>query len=163
MVLEPTNLRSRDRILDAISALQPTNGTNTQAGLYLGYKMINDSFRADATNRVVLATDGVANQGVVDPEEILSSMGGYMRQDVYLTAVGFGRGNFNDDFLQRLADKGDGMYAYVDTLDEGKKIFSDNIVAALQPIAKDAKVQVDFNSDVVSEYRLIGYEDPGGG
>ena len=159
VVLNPTSVRNRDRILDVIYALQPTNGTNTQAGLHLGYEMINNSFRADAVNRVILATDGVANQGIVDPEAILSSMGSYLRQDVYLTAVGFGRGNFNDDFLQRLADKGDGMYSYVDTLDEAKKTFSDNIVSALQPIAKDAKVQVDFNSDVVSEYRLIGYED----
>lgn len=159
VVLNPTSVRNRDRILDVIYALQPTNGTNTQSGLYLGYEMLNNSFRADAVNRVVLATDGVANQGIVDPEEILSSMGSYLREDIYLTAVGFGRGNFNDDFLQRLANKGDGIYAYVDTLDEAQKIFSDNVVAALQPIAKDAKVQVDFNSDVVSEYRLIGYED----
>ena len=159
VVLSPTPVRNRDRILDVIYALQPTNGTNTQSGLYLAYEMLSGNFRPEAVNRVVLATDGVANQGITDPEAILSSMGRYMREDIYLTAVGFGRGNFNDDFLQRLANKGDGTYAYVDTLDEARKIFSDNIVAALQPIAKDAKIQVDFNPDVVAAYRLIGYED----
>ena len=159
VVLQPTSARNRRAILNAINGLQPTNGTNTQSGLYLAYQMLNDNFRSDAVNRVVLATDGVANQGVTDPEQILNSMGQYYRQDIYLTAVGFGRGNFNDDFLQRLASKADGIYSYVDTLDEAYKIFGENIVAALQPIAKDAKTQVDFNADVVAEYRLIGYEE----
>ena len=159
VVLNPTSARNKRAILNAINGLQPTNGTNTQSGLYLAYQLLNDNFRSDAVNRVVLATDGVANQGIVDPEQILNSMGKYFRQDIYLTAVGFGRGNFNDDFLQRLADKGDGSYSYVDTIDEGYKVFGDNIVSALQPIAKDAKSQVDFNADVVAEYRLIGYED----
>ena len=159
IVLNPTSARNRRAILDAINGLQPTNGTNTQSGLYLAYQILNDNFRSDAVNRVVLATDGVANQGITDPQQILDSMGKYYRRDIYLTAVGFGRGNFNDDFLQRLADKGDGSYSYVDSLDEGYKVFGENIVSALQPIAKDAKTQVDFNADVVAEYRLIGYED----
>jgi Ca-activated chloride channel family protein len=159
VVLNPTSARNRRIILNAINGLQPTNGTNTQSGLYLAYQMLNDNFRGDAVNRVILATDGVANQGVTDPEQILNSMGNYYRQDIYLTAVGFGRGNFNDDFLQRLASKGDGTYSYVDSLDEAYKVFGENITAALQPIAKDAKTQVDFNADVVAEYRLIGYEE----
>jgi Ca-activated chloride channel family protein len=159
VVLNPTSARNRRAILNAINGLRPTNGTNTQSGLYLAYQMLNDNFQSDAVNRVILATDGVANQGVTDPEQILSSMGNYYRQDIYLTAVGFGRGNFNDDFLQRLASKGDGTYNYVDSLDEAYKVFGENITAALQPIAKDAKSQVDFNTDVVAEFRLIGYEE----
>ncbi len=157
-VLPPTRGSDRNRILDAIYTLRPTNGTNTESGLRLGYDIANQFFRPEANNRLVLATDGVANQGVTDPEQILTGLGAWVRRDIYLTAIGFGQGNFNDDFLQRLADKGNGHYVYVDTMDEAHKQLVDNVVSTLQVIAKDVKVQVDFNSDIVQEYRLIGYE-----
>jgi len=158
VVLNPTRGNQRDRILGAIYELRPTNGTNTESGLRLGYDLANQFFRPEANNRIVLATDGVANQGITDPEQILAGLGSWVRRDIYLTAIGFGQGNFNDDFLQRLADKGNGHYVYVDTMEEAHKQMVDNIVSTLQVIAKDAKVQVDFNGDVVQEYRLIGYE-----
>ena len=158
VVLNTTRGSDRNRILDAIYTLRPTNGTNTESGLRLGYDLANQFFRPEANNRIVLATDGVANQGVTDPEQILTGLGSWVRRDIYLTAIGFGQGNFNDDFLQRLADKGNGHYVYVDTMDEARKQMVDNVVSTLQVIAKDAKVQVDFNGDVVQEYRLIGYE-----
>ena len=158
VVLNTTRGNDRNRILDAIYTLRPTNGTNTESGLRLGYDLANQFFRPEANNRLVLATDGVANQGVTDPEQILAGLGSWVRRDIYLTAIGFGQGNFNDDFLQRLADKGNGHYVYVDTIEEAHKQMVDNVVSTLQVIAKDAKVQVDFNGDVVQEYRLIGYE-----
>ena len=158
VVLNATRGSDRNSILDAIYTLRPTNGTNTESGLRLGYDLANQFFRPEANNRIVLATDGVANQGVTDPEQILAGLGNWVRRDIYLTAIGFGQGNFNDDFLQRLADKGNGHYVYVDSMDEAHKQLVDNVVSTLQVIAKDAKVQVDFNGDVVQEYRLIGYE-----
>ena len=159
VVLNPTSGEDRNRILEAIYSLHTEGATNAEAGLRLGYSLAYQAFRPGAINRVILCSDGVANVGATGPDAILEEIRGYTETGITLTTVGFGMGNFNDVLMEQLADKGDGNYAYVDTLDEARRLFVDNLTSTLQVIAKDAKVQVDFNKEVVSRYRLIGYEN----
>ncbi|MFZ6026238.1 MAG: YfbK domain-containing protein [Chloroflexota bacterium] len=159
VVLEPVTGDSRGTILDAIYSLHPMNSTNAEAGIRLAYQTAMQAFRANTTNRVILCSDGVANVGNTDPEIILSEVRGYVGEGITLTSVGVGMGNFNDVLLEQLADNGDGNYAYVDTLDEARKVLVDDLVSTLEVIAYDAKIQVDFNPDVVARYRLLGYEN----
>jgi Ca-activated chloride channel family protein len=159
VVLNPTSGEDQATILNAIYSLQPEGATNAEAGLRLGYQMAWRAFRPEAINRVVLCSDGVANVGNTGPDAILESIRGYAEQGIALTTVGFGLGNFNDTLMEQLADKGDGNYAYVDDIDEAQKLFVEDLVSTLQVIALNAKVQVDFNPDVVARYRLIGYEN----
>lgn len=159
VVLYPTNGAERNLILDAIYSLRPEGATNAEAGLRLGYQMAWQAYRPEAINRVILCSDGVANVGETGPEAILETIRGYVDQGISLTTVGFGMGNFNDVLMEQLADNGDGNYAYVDTLAEAEKLFVDDLTSTLQTIARDAKVQVDFNPEVVGYYRLIGYEN----
>jgi Ca-activated chloride channel family protein len=158
-VLEPVSGRRHKKITDAINSLEPLDSTNAEAGLRLGYKMAMQAYDPDATNRVILCSDGVANTGNTDPDVILSEIHGYVEEGVTLTAIGVGMGNFNDVLLEKLADNGNGNYAYIDTIDEAQKVLVDDMVSTLQVIALDAKIQVDFNPEVVSRYRLIGYEN----
>jgi Ca-activated chloride channel family protein len=159
VILYPTSGSDKGAILNAIYGLQPEGATNAEAGLRLGYGLAAEMFRPGALNRVILCSDGVANVGATGPDAILESIRGYARQGITLTSLGFGMGNFNDVLLEQLADDGDGHYAYIDTLAQAQKLFVDDLSGSLQVIARDAKVQVDFNSEVVSRYRLIGYEN----
>jgi Ca-activated chloride channel family protein len=160
VALYPVNGADRDAILNTVYSLYPEASTNAEAGLRLGYELARQMHRADAVNRVILLSDGVANVGATGPDAILESISGNAKEyGITLTAVGVGFGNFNDVLLEQLADKGNGHYAYIDDLDEAQKLFVDDIVSTLQVIALDAKVQVDFNPDVVARYRLIGYEN----
>ena len=159
IVLNPTRGDDRNTILNAIYTLQPEDTTNVEAGLKLGYQLAMQYYRPNTNNRIILCSDGVANVGAVSPEAILSMVHGYVDEGVTLTTIGVGMGNFNDMLLEQLADKGNGNYAYVDTIDEARKVFVDDLTSTLQVIAYDAKVQVDFNPDVVARYRLIGYEN----
>ena len=158
-MLNPTSGEDRQRILDAIYSLHTEGATNAEAGLRLGYQLAYQAFRPGAINRVILCSDGVANVGNTNPNVILDEIGGYTNQGITLTTVGFGMGNFNDVLMEQLADKGNGMYAYVDDIDEARRLFVEKLTGTLQVIAMDAKVQVDFNADVVNRYRLIGYEN----
>ncbi len=158
-VLKPTSGDRRAVITRAIDRLEPEGSTNAEAGLKLGYRYAQQAFREGANNRVILCSDGVANVGRTQADAILKQVQGYVDNGIYLTTVGFGMGNFNDVLLEQLADNGNGNYAYVDTLAEARELFVDNLTSTLQVIAKDAKVQVDFNTDVVASYRLIGYEN----
>ena len=108
---------------------------------------------------MILASDGVANIGKTGPEAILKTIEEYAQRDIYLTTVGFGLGNYNDVMMEQLANQGDGVYAYVDTINEARRLFVNNLTGTLETIAKDAKVQVDFNPDVVARYRLVGFEN----
>lgn len=159
VALLPTSGEDRATILNAIYSLYPEGATNAEAGLRLGYQLAWQAFRPDGINRVVLCSDGVANVGATGPDAILESIRAYADQGVTLTAVGFGMGNFNDTLLEQLADKGDGNYAYVDDIDEAQKLFVEDLTATLQVIALNAKVQVDFNAEIVARYRLLGYEN----
>jgi Ca-activated chloride channel family protein len=159
VVLEHTSAARKGVILSAIDRLQPEGSTNAEAGLRLGYRQAMGHYLPDGINRVVLCSDGVANVGNTQAEAILESVAGYVQEGITLTTIGVGMGNFNDVLLEQLADRGDGHYAYVDTLAEARKVFVDNLTSTLQVIAKDAKVQVDFNPEVVISYRLLGYEN----
>ncbi len=159
LLLPTTSGDNRNTILNAIYSLRPEDSTNAEAGLKLGYSLAMQSFRAGTSNRVILCTDGVANVGQTGPDAIMAEVHGYVSEGVTLTAVGFGMGNFNDVLMEQLADKGNGNYSYVDTMDEARRIFVDDLTSTLQVIALDAKIQVDFNQDTVARYRLVGYEN----
>ena len=157
VLLEPTN--DRDAVRQAIDRLQPEGSTNTEDGLLKGYEMAGRNFRANAWNRIILCSDGVANVGHAGPYAILGQIGRAARQGIELTTLGFGMGDYNDHLMEQLADRGDGRYAYIDTLDEAKRVLVEQLTGTLMTIAKDAKVQVDFNPAVVARYRLLGYEN----
>jgi Ca-activated chloride channel homolog len=159
VVLNPTSGNNKRDILNAIYGLSPMNSTNADAGLRLGYGMAAEMYREGANNRVILCSDGVANTGAVDPNTLVDFVRGYAQRGILLTTVGVGMGNYNDVLLEQLADKGNGFYAYVDTQEEAQKLFLERLTGSLQTIAIDAKVQVDFNPEVVARYRLIGYEN----
>jgi Ca-activated chloride channel family protein len=159
VVLEPTNGANQETILRAIYSLYPGGSTYAEAGLLLGYQMANEAYNPEAINRVILCSDGVANVGNTGPQSILKTIEDYAREDITLTTVGFGMGNYNDVLMEQLADNGDGFYAYVDTLAEARRLFVENLTGTLQAIARDAKVQVDFNPEVVARYRLVGFEN----
>ena len=158
-VLSHTGIEGREEILAAIHSLAPEGVTNAEEGLRLGYRLAQQNARAGSINRVILCSDGVANVGETGADGILKKIRSHVEEGITLTTVGFGMGNFNDVLMEQLANKGNGNYAYVDTLNEAKRIFVENLTGTLQLIAKDAKVQVDFNPEVVSRFRLLGYEN----
>lgn len=158
-LLEPTSGDDKKRILGAIDKLEPEGSTNAAEGLILGYDMAYNSFMENGNNGIILCTDGVANQGITKAEDILKMVEDYKAKGITLTTLGFGMDNFNDIFLETLADKGDGNYAYIDTLDEAGKVFIDQLAGTLEVIAKDAKAQIEFDKNSIESYRLIGYEN----
>ena len=159
VVLEPTSAAQRETILQAIDSLGIEGATNIEGGLQMAYDLAAKNFKPGAINRVILLTDGEANVGATGPDSILQTIHDQRAQGVLLSTVGFGMGDYNDPMLERLADAGNGNYAYVDTLDAARRIFVQNLTGTLQVIAKDAKVQVEFNPAVVASYRLIGYDN----
>jgi Ca-activated chloride channel family protein len=159
-VLETTPVgENREIILQAIDSLRPQGSTYAEEGLVMGYQMAARAYDPQATNRVILCSDGVANVGNTGPASILERIRDYAAQGIYMTSLGFGMGNYNDVLLEQLANDGDGFYAYVDTLREAERVLVERLPSTLQVIARDARVQVEFNPDVVRSYRLIGYEN----
>ena len=158
-VLPHTGIEGRAEILAAIHSLVPEGVTNAEAGLRLGYALASRNAKVGGINRVILCSDGVANVGETGADGILREIRAHVEEGITLTTIGFGMGNFNDVLMEQLANNGDGSYAYVDTLDEAKRVFVENLTGTLQLIAKDAKIQVDFNPQVVSRFRLLGYEN----
>lgn len=159
VVLPHTSVINKQHILDKIESLRPEGVTNAEDGIRKGYELASRNLQQDCINRVILCSDGVANEGVTSPELLLKEIRDYVDEGIYLTTVGFGMGNYNDVLMEELAKKGNGNYAYVDRLKEAKRIFVENLTGTLQVIAKDAKIQVKFNEDIVSRFRLIGYEN----
>jgi Ca-activated chloride channel homolog len=159
VVLQPTWGADQETILRAIDMLQPQDSTNVGAGLTLGYDLARHQLLEGGINRVVLASDGVANEGNVNPDAILEAVRSDTELGIQLVSVGVGMGNYNDALLERLADQGDGFYAYVDTLEEASRLFREDLVSTLDTIALDAKVQIEFDPGVVAAYRLIGFEN----
>ncbi|HUP66544.1 MAG TPA: von Willebrand factor type A domain-containing protein, partial [Thermoanaerobaculia bacterium] len=157
VVLEPTGDHSA--ILRAIERLRPEGSTNVEEGLLVAYDLAGRYFREGEINRIILCSDGVANVGGTGHESILQRIGAAARRGIELTTVGFGMGNYNDVLMEQLANKGNGQYAYVDNLREARRIFEENLTSTLQTIARDAKVQVEFNPRTVASYRLLGYEN----
>lgn len=156
-VLEHTG--DKEAIERAINSLQSQGSTYAEAGIRLGYDMAAEAFRENAINRVILCSDGVANVGETKFEKILEYIANHRRKGITLSCIGFGMSNYNDTLMEGLGDKGDGHYAYVDTLDEARKIFVDNLTGTLQVVARDTKVQLEFNPKVVKSWRLLGYEN----
>ncbi len=159
VVLEPVSGFYKDEILSAIYRLQPEGATNAEAGIRLGYQMALRAYNPNGINRVILCSDGVANVGNTEATVILDEIRGHVQEGVTMTTIGFGMDNYNDTLMEQLADNGNGFYAYVDDMREAKRLFIDQITGTLQTIALDAKVQVDFNPDVVMRYRLVGFEN----
>jgi Ca-activated chloride channel homolog len=155
--MEHRDAGSKDAIIAAIQKLQTEGSTNAEEGLKVGYEMASKAYREGCTNRVILCSDGVANVGRTQVEGILNTIVENRRKGITLSTVGFGMSNYNDTLMEQLGDKGNGHYAYVDSIDEAKRIFVDNLTGALEVVGRDVKIQIEFNPDVVKSYRLIGY------
>ncbi|MEJ2137871.1 MAG: VWA domain-containing protein [Gammaproteobacteria bacterium] len=159
IVLEPTPGDRKATIMSAVDQLSAGGSTNGAAGIRLAYQMAEQAYIADGINRVVLATDGDFNVGTVNFESLIDLVEERRTGGISLTTLGFGTGNYNDHLMEQLADKGNGNYAYIDSLNEARKVLVEELSATLHTIASDVKIQVEFNPAVVAEYRLIGYEN----
>ena len=159
LVLPPTSGADRGAILLALERLQAGGGTNGGEGLRLAYQTARKGFIPGGVNRVILATDGDFNLGVTDRTELLRLIARESGGGVFLTSLGYGMGNYKDDFLETLADKGNGNYAYIDSPREARKVLVEGMGGTLVTVAKDVKIQVEFNPQRVESYRLIGYEN----
>ncbi|NTX08808.1 von Willebrand factor type A domain-containing protein [Myxococcus sp. CA040A] len=158
-VLAPTSATQQARLLEAIDGLYSEGSTNAQEGLELGYQIASEHRIPGGINRVILCSDGVANVGVSDADGIWAKVKGFAARGITLSTVGFGMGNYNDALMERLSHVGEGNYAYVDGLKEAHRIFVQNLTGTLQVVAKDVKLQVEFDPKDVSLYRLLGYEN----
>ncbi len=159
VVLPPTHGNRKADILAALQQLRAGGSTNGAAGIRLAYQMAQQNFIPNGVNRVILATDGDFNVGLASTEELIDLIQRKRKAGIALTTLGFGSGNYNDHLLEQLADEGNGNYAYIDRLSEAQKVLSEELSATLLTIAKDVKIQIEFNPAQVSEYRLIGYEN----
>ena len=158
VVLEPTPGNQKTKILAALNNLEAGGSTAGGAGIALAYQLAEENFDKDKVNRIILATDGDFNVGVVDADSLEDFVARKRKSGVFLTILGFGEGNYNDVIAQKLAQAGNGVAAYIDTLNEARKVLVREFRSTLFPIAKDLKFQIEFNPAVVAEYRLIGYE-----
>ncbi len=158
-VMNHRGLSEKAEILEAIESLRAEGSTYAEEGIRIGYEMAEDAYKRGYINRVILCSDGVANVGQTGADDILQVIRKKAEKGITLSAVGFGMGNYNDVLMERLGDKGDGHYVYVDTIAEARRVFEENLTGTLQVIARDVKIQVDFNPEVVRSYRLIGYEN----
>lgn len=159
VVLEPTAGNRHGEILAALERLSAGGSTHGSAGIQLAYAMAEAARIKGGINRVILATDGDFNVGTVSHEQLIDLIERQRTTGITLTTLGFGQGNYNDQLMEQLADKGNGNYAYIDTLNEARKVLVEELSATLETIAKDVKVQMEWNPALVAEYRLIGYEN----
>lgn len=159
LVLPPTPGDRKGEILGALERLEAGGSTNGGDGIRLAYAMAKQAYVADGVNRVILATDGDFNVGTVGQDALETLVADQRKSGIALTTLGFGQGNYNDQLAERLADVGDGNHAYIDTPREARKVLVQEMGSTLLTIAKDVKIQVEFNPAAVAEYRLIGYEN----
>jgi Ca-activated chloride channel family protein len=159
VVLGPTPATQAAAILDALDGLHPGGSTNLEDGLRLGYELARRTLTENDIDRVILTSDGVANVGLTDPQSILAAIKRDADAGIELVSVGVGMGNYNDALLEQLADQGDGFYAYVNTADEARTLFTSKLTSTLETVALDARAQVSFDRDAVLAYRLVGYEN----
>ncbi|MGZ6023058.1 MAG: vWA domain-containing protein [Rhizomicrobium sp.] len=158
VVLPPTSGADKAKILAALDQLEAGGSTAGGEGIRMAYQLAEANFMKSGVNRVLLATDGDFNVGITDPKALEDFVTRERGTGVYLTCLGFGTDNYNDAMMQKLAQAGNGNAAFIDTLNEGHKVFVDQIAGTLFTIANDVKIQVEFNPARVAEYRLIGYE-----
>ncbi len=159
MVLDSTDASNKQVILTALDRLNAGGSTNGGAGIQLAYDVATKNFITDGINRVILATDGDFNVGITDRNALVELVKQRAASNVYLTILGFGQGNLKDATMEQLTNHGDGTYAYIDSLREAQRVLVDQAGSTLQAIAKDVKIQVEFNPQQVASYRLIGYEN----
>ncbi|QWF15319.1 vWA domain-containing protein [Lysobacter capsici] len=159
LVLPPTPGDRQEEILAALDRLQAGGSTNGGDGIRLAYAMAKQAYVKNGVNRVILATDGDFNVGTVDNNALETMVADQRKSGVALTTLGFGSGNYNDELSEKLADVGDGNHAYIDTLQEARKVLVEEMGSTLLTIARDVKIQIEFNPALVAEYRLIGYEN----
>ena len=158
LVLPRTQASQKQRILDAIDSMSARGSTNVETGLNLGYRMADEAYATNAVNRMILFSDGVANVGEKGPDEILKLVKIFAARGIDLSTIGIGMGKINDPMMRTLADNGNGSCHFADTLAEAQTILTQKLPPHLNVLARDAKVQVDFDSDTVKSYRLLGYE-----
>jgi Ca-activated chloride channel homolog len=156
--LEPTSASERSKILAVLERLEARGSTAGAEGIRQAYALAEQSFDPNGVNRVILATDGDFNVGITDRNELKGFVERQRSKGIFLSVLGFGMGNYNDALMQVLAQNGNGAAAYIDTLGEARKVLVEEATSTLFPIAKDVKIQVEFNPATVAEYRLIGYE-----
>ena len=159
LVLKPTHGSERGTILAAIDAFEAGGSTAGAEGILLAYQVARENFLRNGNNRVILATDGDFNVGVTSDGELEQLIESKRRDGIFLTVLGFGTGNIKDSKMELLADKGNGNYAYIDTIAEARKSLVQEMGATLFTVAKDVKIQIEFNPATVGAYRLIGYEN----
>jgi Ca-activated chloride channel family protein len=159
VVLEPTGMYERGKILNAISDLTAGGSTAMASGMDLAYKQALTNFKRDHVNRVIVLSDGDTNIGPRNQEEMFKEIKKYVDEGVTLSMIGLGMGNYKDTTMEQLANKGNGNYYYIDTIKESRKVFGEQLDGTLQIIAKDVKIQVEFDKKAVKSYRLIGYEN----
>ena len=157
-VLKPTPTKEQQKILSALNQLGAGGSTAGAEGIKLAYALAAQNFDKNAVNRVMLATDGDFNVGITNREELKGFVEREREKGIYLSVLGFGQGNYHDHLMQELAQNGNGVAAYIDTLSEAQKVLVTEATSSLFPIAQDVKIQVEFNPATVAEYRLLGYE-----
>lgn len=159
LVLPSTLAAEKGRILKSLDELEAGGSTNGAEGILLAYRTARENFAKEGNNRVILCTDGDFNVGVTSQSELIALIEKERASGIFLSVLGFGTGNVKDSTMEKLADKGNGNYAYIDSLSEGRKVLVEQAGATLFTIAKDVKIQVEFNPSRVAAYRLIGYEN----
>ncbi len=157
-VLEPTPVKDKQKILDALRDLRPGGSTAGAQGIERAYQLAEANFRKGGVNRILLATDGDFNVGIAGTNELKGFVERKREKGIFLSVLGFGQGNYRDELAQALAQNGNGVAVYIDTLSEAQKVLVQEAGASLFTIAKDVKLQVEFNPATVAEYRLVGYE-----
>ena len=157
LVLEPTN--DIGKIRRALESLEAGGSTAGGAGIELAYRIAEDNFIKGGVNRVLLATDGDFNVGLSDTKALIELIEKKRETGITLTTLGFGQGNYNEALMEQVANKGNGNYAYIDNALEAKKVLGEEMAGTLFTIAKDVKIQVEFNPAVIAQYRLVGYEN----
>ena len=159
LVLPSTPGNQKDKIISALERLQAGGSTAGSAGLKLAYEVAEENLMEDGNNRIILATDGDFNVGPSSNAEMERMIEKYRDRGIFISVCGFGMGNYKDDKMEIIADKGNGNYSYIDNLMEAKKVFINEFSSTLYTIAKDVKIQIEFNPAIVKEYRLVGYEN----
>jgi Ca-activated chloride channel family protein len=158
-VLPPTGIAQVGRILSAIDSLTAGGSTAMSSGIQLAYDLASRTRVPGHVNHVVVLSDGDANVGNTSHQDILKTIERYRDQGITLSTVGFGSGNYKDEMMEQLADKGDGNYTYIDSESQARRVFTEQVDGLLQTVARDVKIQVEFNPNAVKTYRLIGYEN----
>ena len=157
LVLPPTSGKDKDTILRAVNALEAGGATSGERALRMAYEAAEKAYVKNGINRIILATDGDFNVGVVDTETLKSMVAEKRKSGISLSTLGFGADNYNEEMMEQIADAGDGNYSYIDSEKEAKKVLQHQLTSTLATIAQDVKIQVEFNPAAVKEYRLVGY------